>query len=207
MTDIASIRRLARATGLIYVVLIVFGMFAPIVLETLLVPGDAAATAGSVLGSMTLFRISLLGWIVIVVADVVLSVILYLLFETASRTLSMVSAAFRAVYTTLLAAFLVRLFSGYSLLAGSSLGTAEVHDLALRDFETFSAGFSLALVFFGVHLILFGTLLKRSKYVPTALSILLIVAGVGYVADSLAKFFVPSHGDLASMLLLTPALL
>ncbi|MDH5759726.1 MAG: DUF4386 domain-containing protein, partial [Gemmatimonadota bacterium] len=108
---------------------------------------------------------------------------------------------------TLLAAFLVRLFSGYSLLAGSSLGTAEVHDLALRDFETFSAGFSLALVFFGVHLILFGTLLKRSKYVPTALSILLIVAGVGYVADSLAKFFVPSHGDLASMLLLTPALL
>lgn len=210
MNEGSSVQRLGRATGLLYVVVVVFGMFSPIVVETLVVPGDAVATAGNVLGSLWLFRASLVSWIVLVVTDVVISVVLYLLFETTGRALSLISASFRAVYSTILGAFLLHLFSGYVLLTdpakGAVLGVSEARGMALVDFETFGAGFALALAFFGVHLILFGALLKRSRYVPAVLAVLMAVAGVGYIVNSLATFFVPSHGDVASTLLLMPAL-
>src|SRR5918999_599264 len=73
------IQRLARATGLLYLVLAVFGMFSPMVLESLVVPGDAQATADSILGSRWLFGSSLVTWLAIVVADVAISVAFYLL--------------------------------------------------------------------------------------------------------------------------------
>lgn len=210
MSDATAIRRLGRATGWLYLVVLVFGMFAPIVLETLVVPGDAAATADNVLGSLSLFRLSLFAWIVIAVADVVLSALLYLLLEPTSRVLSLVSAAFRGVYSAVLAAYLLLLFNGLEFLTdpgkGAALGVVDVQARALADFESFGSGFVLALVFFGIHLMFFGILLKRSKYVPGALAVLVAVAGVGYVLNTLATFFLPDHGDLASTLLLLPAL-
>src|SRR5688572_1362112 len=43
--DVLGVQRLARVSGLLYLVLAVFGMFSAITLESLVVPGDAATTA------------------------------------------------------------------------------------------------------------------------------------------------------------------
>jgi len=208
--DTESIRRLGRTAGFLYLVLIVFGMFSPIVLETLVVPGDAPTTADNVLGSLWLFRISLVSWIAIVLADIVMSAVLYLLLEPISRALSLISATFRLAYSALLGAYLLDLFLGFALLtdvmSGAGMGTGDPEFQALLHFESFGTGFLLALVVFGVHLILFGVLLNRSKYVPWVLGTLLAIAGVGYVINSLATFFVPNMGSLLSTVLLTPAL-
>jgi len=201
-------QQLARTTGLLYVVLVVFGMFSPIVLETLVVPADPAATAASVLGSSWLFGASLVSWVLIVVADVAVSVLLYLLFESFDRRLSLVSAGFRIVYATLLGAYLVHLFQGYLLLTGpGGIGGLDPSAAALAEFERFAIGFRLALIFFGVHLVVFGRLLGRSKYVPGAIAILILAAGVGYILDAFGATFVPGRGAYWSALLLTPALL
>ena len=208
MTDAQALQRLARTTGLLYVVLIVFGMFSPIVLESLVVPGDAGATASNILASLWLFRISLLGWVVIVAADVTVSVVLFLLFESFDRLLSFVSAGFRVVYSTILGAYLLQLFEGYQLLTGApspvELGPQAS---ALVEFQSFTSGFRLALVFFGVHLLLLGGLLQRSKYVPGLLALLMIAAGLGYVLDGLSTFLVLGRSEIWSTVLLTPALL
>jgi hypothetical protein len=74
-----SAQRLARITGLLYLVVALLGMFAPLVLGSVLVEGDAAATADNVLGAQGLFASSLLAWIAIVVADIAIAVTLYLL--------------------------------------------------------------------------------------------------------------------------------
>ena|SRR5438067_2427075 len=66
--DVLGLQRLARASGLLYLVLAVFGMFSALTLESLVVPGDAVATAAGILDSLWLFGSSLVGWIVIVVA-------------------------------------------------------------------------------------------------------------------------------------------
>jgi hypothetical protein len=78
--------------------------------------------------------------------------------------------------------------------------------MALASLDTFGTGFLLALVFFGVHLLVLGSLLYRSRYVPRVLGVLIVAAGAGYILDSLATFFVPGHGGLTSAVLVAPAL-
>ena len=203
------IQRLARATGLLYLVLAVLGMFSPMVLESLVVPGDAQATADSILGSRWLFGSSLVTWLAIVVVDVAISVTFYLLLRPVSHTLSLLAAAFRLVYSAVLAAVVLSLFDAFWLLTGArgaaGLGEQQRQAMALAALDTFSAGFLLALVLFGVHLLLLGFLLYRSRYLPRVFGALLVAAGVGYVADSLAGLLLADHGGLVSAVLLTPA--
>ncbi len=207
--DMGSRQRLARVTGLLYVILAVFGAFAPIVLETLVVPGNATATAGNVAESRWLFAGSLVSWIVIVVIDVALSVMFYVLLAPVSRVGSLAAAAFRLVYSAMLGALLVYLFDAYLLLTRSEptpgSDARQQEALALTAIDTFGTGFLVALVFFGVHLVVLGLLLYRSRYVPRAFGGLLVAAGVGYIADSLASLLVEGHGGLASAFLLAPA--
>lgn len=200
-----SPQRLARVTGGLYLLLAVLGMLGPLTLESLLVPGDAGATAQKVLGSLGLYAGSLGAWVVIVAVDVAVSVTLYLLLAPVGRGLALLATAFRLVYSAVLGALLVHPFVAYRLLTGPLGDTRPARLQALAALETFSAGFLVALVFFGVHLVLLGILLHRSGYVPRVLALLLVAAGIGYLADSLASLLVDGYGGLASALLLTPA--
>ena len=207
--DDRQIQRLARATGLLYLILAVFGMFSAMVLESLVVPGDAPATADSILGARWLFGTSLVTWLAIVVTDVAIAVTFYLLLRPVSHTLSLLAAALRLVYSAVLAAVLVNLFDAFRLLTGAQgtagLGEQQPQAMALAALDTFSAGFLLALVLFGVHLLTLGCLLYRSRYLPRVLGVLLVAAGVGYIADSLAGLLLADHGGLVSAVLLAPA--
>lgn len=204
-------QRLARTTGLLYLVVFVLGMFAPIVLERFLVPGDPAGTAGNVLGSPGLFGSSLVSWVTIVAVDVAMAAMFYLLLEPAGRVLSLVTAAFRLVYAAILGTFLLDLFDAFLLLTrpehAAHLAAVERQATALSSLETFSAGFLLALVFFGAHLASLGVLLYRSRYVPRVLGGVLAAAGVGYVAHGLASFFLAGYGGAATAVLLAPAVI
>jgi hypothetical protein len=203
------IQRLARATGLLYLVLAVLGMFSAMVLESLVVAGDAPATAASILGSRWLFGSSLVTWLMVVVADVAIAVTFYLLLRPVSHALSLLAAALRLVYSAVLAAVLLNLFDAFWLLTGAQgaagLGEPQRQAMAVAALDTFGAGFLLALVLFGVHLLALGSLLYRSRYVPRVLGVLLVAAGVGYIADSLAGLLLAGHGGLVSAVLLAPA--
>jgi hypothetical protein len=203
------IQRLARATGLLYLLLAVLGTFSAMVLESLVVPGDAQATADSILGSRWLFASSLVTWLAVVVADVAVSVTLYLLLRPVSHALSLLAAALRLAYAAVLAAVLLNLFDAFRLLTGAQgaagLGEPQRQAMAVAALDTFGAGFLLALVLFGVHLLALGALLYRSRYLPRVLGALVVAAGVGYIADSLAGLFIAGHGGLVSAVLLTPA--
>lgn len=204
-------QRLARVSGLLYLIIAVFGMFSPLVLTALVAPGDAATTADRILNSRWLFGSSLVTWIVVVVADITVSIMLYLLLEPVSRALSLVVAALRLVYSAILGAVLLNLYDAFLLLTGAARGAGfEVQQrqiMALAALDTFSTGFLLALVFFGTHLAALGILFHRSRLIPRALAILLVAGGVGYMVDSLAKVFVADHGGLATAVLLAPALI
>ncbi len=198
-----SSQLLARTTGGLYVVLVVLGMLGPLTLESMLVSGDAAATAENIVETGTRFELSLVAWVVIVAVDVAISVTLYLILAPAGRALALVTAAFRLVYSAALGALLALVFVADLLLTDGTGRESE----ALFALETFSAGFLAALVFFGIHLVLLGVLFFRARYIPPALAVLLVAAGIGYVVDSLASLLVEGYGGVLAAVLLTPAVL
>jgi hypothetical protein len=208
--EVSALQRFARITGFLYLVIAVFGMFAPTVLQTLVLPGDAATTAHKIVDSRWLFGSSLVTWIALVLADAAVAVTLYLLLEPVSRVLSLVAAAFRLLYAAIVGAGLINLFDAFLLLTSAEraagLEPQQRQALALSSFATFGTGFLLALVFFGVHLLVLGFVLDRSRYVPRLLSFLLLGGGAGYIVHSLANFFLADQGGPASAVVLAPAL-
>ncbi|GAA0932867.1 DUF4386 domain-containing protein [Virgisporangium aurantiacum] len=114
----------------------------------------------------------------VVPGDAALAVTFYVLLRGTDRAVA-------------LAAQLPRLFEAYRLLTGAESG---VDDRAFADLEAFRTGFSLALVFFGVHLALLGYLLHRSGLVPRVLGALVGVSGVAYLIDSFGSLLTTGYG-------------
>ena len=208
MPQVRATERLARATGLLYLVVAILGMFAGTV-STTLVAGDAAATADNVLASLALVRESLVAWIIVLFADVAVAITFFVLLKPISLTLSLLAAAFRVVYAAIQGINLLNLFNALFLLTnagyGAGFGPGQVNALALFSLAAFGTGFRIGLVFFGAHLIALGYLLVASRYLPRVISSLVVAAGIGYLADSLGRLLVPDYSAIATAVLLTPA--
>jgi len=70
----ASLSTYARAAGAGYLVIIVSGIFAEFFVRgSLIVPGNSGATAGNILASQALFRLGIVGDLVMLAADVVVA--------------------------------------------------------------------------------------------------------------------------------------
>jgi hypothetical protein len=184
-------RRLARITGVLYLALALLGLTAPMVLEQIVVPGDAAATAAEIRGSQGLFAASLVAWAAIVCVDTALGITFYRLLRPVDHTLALLTAAMRVVYAAILAALLPQLYEAFRLITEEG-----ADDRAFADIESFQTGFLLALGIFAVHVILLGYLLYRSGLVPRALGALVAVAGGAYLVDSFGKLLTTSYGGV-----------
>jgi Domain of unknown function (DUF4386) len=71
--------------------------------------------------------------------------------------------------------------------------------------DAYQYGWAIALVCFGVHLVLLGFLVLRSDYAPRIIGILLILAGLGYLVDSAARFLLLNYEDYSDFFLLLVA--
>jgi hypothetical protein len=63
----------------------------------------------------------------------------------------------------------------------------------------------VGLLCFGVHLALLGSLVLTSGDIPKVLGVLLILAGAGYVIDTLANALLANYGDYETAFLLIVA--
>lgn len=203
-------QRVARITGALYLAVAVLALLAAPIQQSLIVPGDAAATADKIVNSIALFGSSIVAWIGVVLADAAVAIALYLLLEPAGRALSLAAAAIRLLYAALLGALVLGLSESFQLLthsAGAGLDAAQRQSMALWSIERFGSSFLLALVIFGVHLLVLGVLFYRSGYVPRAIGVLLVAAGAGYIVDSLAKFLIADYDGAVRAIFLAPAVI
>ncbi len=191
--------RLARIAGLLYLIIIVSGIFAQFfVRQSLVVPGDAAATANNVLASEMLLRTGIAADLIMILADVALALVFYVLFKPVSSSLSLLAAFFRLTQAAVLAAnllnliFALRLFGGTDILA--VIGTEQLQALGMVFLDAHGIGYSIAMAFFGINLLVLGYLIIKSGYFPKLLGILLVLASMGYLFfDSFAKILMPNY--------------
>lgn len=187
----------ARIGGILYLFIIVAALFGEtFVRGNLIVSNDPAATASRILGSESLFRLGLAGEMLTCVCDIALAMILYVLLKPVNRNLALLGAFFRLAFVGIYG--VAKLFEIAALVA---LGAAEyskafepgqLHDLAFMSLKVHSYGYGVALLFFGFCCIVFGHLIRKSVYLPKAIGVLLVIAGVGYIVFSLAQMLAPA---------------
>jgi hypothetical protein len=179
----------ARAAGLLYVIIIVTAMFGEFFVRgSLVVRGDAAATAANIMGAPQLFRLGFASDLVAFCCDVGVALALYVLLRPVNRNLALLAAFFRLVQTAILGGNLLNHLAAALLLDGSSYLAAippeQLHALALLSLDIHSYGYDVGLVFFGFHCIVAGYLIAISGYFPRLIGWLLMFAGAGYLVDS-----------------------
>ena len=185
-----------RIAGLLYLIPMFCGPFSMMyVPSATMVPGDAAATAGKLLASESLFRLGMLSDSAIFLSEVGLTAVLYVLLKPAGRTLALAATFARLAMVVLQGVNLLPLLAALQLLEGTAyrtaFGASELQALALLMLDLHALGAHVWGIFFGLHCALVGILVFRSGYFPRALGVLMALAGAGYLVDGLGNLAFP----------------
>jgi hypothetical protein len=207
-----SPRTLGRLTGGLYLYIMVAAMFAEaFVRDRLVVTGDAAATARNIASSEALWRWGVAADVSTTLCDIAVAALLFVLLRPVSRTGSLCAAFFRLAYAAAMTANAVFLLAPMLLLGGapgrSATELSQIQSLLMYALRLHAAGFDIALVFFGAHLVLVGVLIARSTFLPRLLGAALAVAGVCYVANSFIGFVAPGLASSLFPWILLPGFL
>lgn len=190
----------ARVAGAIYLSMAVTAPFSLIYIpRTLIVGGNATATANNILTHETLFRLGIVADLITSVIFIFVVMALYRLLSGVNKThaslmvaLVVVSAAvgFMNVLNSI-AAF--TLFRGADFLAVFEKPQRDA--LAMLFLRLHGQGLVINEMFSGLWLFPFGVLVMRSRFLPRILGIWLIVNCFAYLALSYTGLLLPQYYD------------
>jgi hypothetical protein len=174
---------------------------------TLVVTGDAAATAAHIRASETLFRLGIVADLASATFFLLTAMALYVLLRNVDKLAAGAMVTLVAVAAAIQALNLVNELVALSIATGrgtaSGLGQAGSDALALLFVNLQHDGFVISQMFFALWLLPLGYLVVRSGAFPKAFGYLLWVACLGYLVDLFVYFLAP--GIEGSVLPLTAA--
>lgn len=196
-----------RMAGLLYLVIIILGLSAELLLRGPLIDyGSASDTAEAIRASGVAFKLAIVADILMALADAGLAILLYLIFRPFAPALALAAMVFRLIQSVLIAGNLMQMQAAWLLLSGgqdvSGLEAGQVEAMALHALNLHAHGYDLGLVFFGVNSLLTGLLIWRSGLFPWLIGAGIAAAGVIYLigsglrllAPDLLELFVPAYG-------------
>jgi hypothetical protein len=190
----------ARLAGLLYLIVIVGGIFAEMgVRAKLVISGDAAATAHNILAHETLYRLGFAVELFYCTCNIPLSYLLYDLFKIVNKPIARIALFFGLVGTAieglaLLAHYAPLIFLGKGAYL-SAFTPAQLQSAAYASLQMFEYGFMIALCFFGFFCLSQAYLIFRSTFFPRVIGGLLGMEGLLYLTNSYTHFLAPAVGD------------
>ena len=198
--------RTARTTGLLYLGLAITGMLSYLLVRTqLFVAGDPEATLANLTQREGLARIGIVMEMGVVITQALVALWFYRLFRSVNAFAAGSIAAFGLVNAVAILGSAAMLATALEVSQDASLtvggGAAATAQLL---YVVSGHLWIIGGIFFGLWLIPMGRLARRSGWMPSLLGWILMIGGVGYVANALLTFMLPDAG-LAVDLLAAPA--
>ena len=166
------------------------------IMPKLVIPGKIEQTVQNIGAHHGLFAVAIFCYLITFLEDIVIAWALFYLLVPVNRSLSLLTAWFRLVYTAVVLFALLNLVTVYRLVDTPdylpAFGSQQFHAQVRLLLNSFRYDWSMSLVIFGIHLVLLGYLIYRSGYIPRVIGILLIVDGLGWEVDSLQAYFYPN---------------
>ena len=192
----------ARRAGALYLVVALTGGFSMLYVPSLIVPGDAAATASNLVAHDWLFRLGIVSGLTCQVAFVFLALALYQLLRGVNRThasamVALVVAAVPVAFFNMLNQLAaLRVLSGADYLA--VFQRDQLNAMVMLFLDLHSQGLLIVEIFWGLWLVPLGLLIIKSRFIPAFLGVLLIVGAFGYCADFFTRLLFPSYAAIVS---------
>lgn len=199
-----SQRHAALVAGIGLLLMTIFAVAAIyFIFPKLITPDNAAVTVQNILGNELLFRLGICCLIIVAILDVVVAWALYIFFIPANKNLSLLSAIFRVVYAAMLGIALFNYFNVLQLLSGAEFlmvfNAEQLQANVMLSLNAIDDGWTIGLVFFGLHLALIGYLALKSSRIPKILAVILLMAGFAYLIDSIGIILFSNYSlDIAT---------
>ena len=199
-----SLRKIAVITG---IGLLIMAVLAPIVhmniFPSIIITGDAQTTAINLKDSLFFFRIGILFFLIVAILDIIVAWGLYILVKPANKNISLLAAWFRILYAAILVVSLNNLLNIFQFTDNSIFLNVfdqnQANTQILYLFNSFQSLWDFSMILFSIHLLILGALMLMAKYIPKFLSILLIIAGIGYLIDGVGNILFVNYNFQIAM--------
>ena len=178
-------KQFTAIAGITLLLIAVFGTFGiAYVPSVIIVADDAAKTASNLMANQTLFGLGVFSDVFVILAEIVLSVMIFTLFRPISPTLALIAAVARLMMVGVMAVNLLIYITPLILLRGHEM-QSDTQLTALMLFEVHGYGVYVWNLFFGLHLAALGWLIFKSDYFPRSLGLAILVGSFGYSLNGL----------------------
>jgi len=196
--DNTTQRKAAKIAGLLYLLVIVFGIIGHLARQSLIVPGDAATTAKNIMANEMQFRGANLSWLISEMSLLLLGLALYVVLKKVNKNLASLMVLFVVVGVAVESINTLNQFAALQLLSGANHLTAfsadQLNAQVMFHLDSWEAGYRIAAIMsFGPWLIPAGYLVYKSGYFPRILGILVILAGLGILIEGLQYILLPDY--------------
>ena len=190
-------KKTARLAGLLWLLMIVFGLFAQVgVRESLIVAGNAAATASNITANTLLFRLGFVSDLVMMVFYLLTPLVFYKLFAAVNKALASMTVIFGLMGTAIGMTALLCEFAALHILSGaqylSVLDASQLQAQALLLLELNDHGYMIAHIFFSLWVLPLGILVYRSGFLPRIFGILFVLESFLGLLAFLIHFLSPN---------------
>lgn len=208
---LGSNRMTARLAGLLYLIVVITGIFSlAYVPKSLIVWSDAAKTFQQISQSESLFRMSLVSSAVCYAAFLLLPLVLYKLLGAVNETAAKLMTVLAVVSVPISMLNLQNKYGVLTLInAPNYLNTfdqSQIQTQTMHLLENYDSGILIASIFWGLWLFPFGCLVYRSGFLPRILGILLMLGCGGYLVNFVGNTMFENYsGSLLSSIASKPA--
>jgi len=190
-------KKTARLAGLLWflsTVTVAFGLL--YIRSNVIVPGDAAATAGNIMASEFLYRAAIVSSLFSQIFMFFLGLTLFHLFKEVNQRLATVLVASVMVSVAIAVVNTLNHFGALLVLSQAEfLNVFNPEQLNAMAFIFIrlanSTGQGLLEIFWAPYYFSFGLLILRSRFLPKIFGILLMIMGVGFAINVFEKFLFP----------------
>ena len=192
-----SLKKTARIAGGMYLGNIITGIFAQVVRSTLIVPGDAGATAKNIMASEWLFRIGFVSDLIMVTFYLLMGLVFYVLLKPVNKNVALLMLLLNLAGVPMLGINMLNQFATLLLMSGagylSVFSADQLHALGMLFFNLHEYGYSIAVISWGFYLLPLGYLVFKSGFLPKILGVLLMLAGFFDFIQFIQVFLFPNY--------------
>lgn len=208
----STAKKNARVAGLLYLVIIICGLFSEMFVRgTLIVPGDGAATVQNILAAKGLYRMGFALDMVMAICDVGVGVLFYILLKPVNKVLALGAAFLRLAQAAIIGLNLLNYYNVLNVLEStayvSTFQPEQIQAQVMLYLQMHSHGYLVSGVFFGFSCMLLGYLFCKSPLFPKVLGVMMTIASVSYLVDCFTNFLAPEYAGMSEMLVVSTAVI
>ncbi len=184
-----SQKKIANRLRILYLFWVLIGMFSIMYIPSVfLESGNIEKTSANISSNELLFRIGIVGRLIVQLLFIIISLLLYKLFEKTDKGLAVLMVVFALVSVPITMYNEVNQIEILSLLGQG--------DLIQSSLDTYNNAMSISMIFWGLWLFPLGKLAYKSGFFPKIIMYFLYVGGIGYILASFADLLFKDTGEL-----------